>query len=213
MKLLHLLLGVSVLATAACGGGGDGGGTTQPVGGGAQTFSSIRLGNTSANIAAGATTSLSPTALDTKGSAISGVSGFTYASSNASVAEIGSGGVILGVGAGTATITVSLTRDGVTASSTATVTVTGALPSVGTVAAGNADNTFAPGTIVVARNATVTFTFGALAHNVTFRGTTGAPTNVPSSTNASVGRAFPTAGDFGYDCSLHAGMSGTVVVR
>ena len=166
MKLLHLLLGVSVLATAACGGGGDGGGTTQPPGGNAQTFSTIRLGSTTASIGAGATTSLNPTALDTKGAAISGVGGFTYATSNASVAEVGSGGVILGVGAGTATITVSLTRDGVTASSTATVTVTGVLPSVGTVAAGSADNTFAPATIVVARNATVTFTFGALQHNV-----------------------------------------------
>lgn len=212
MKLRSLLTFASACVLAACGGGGGGGGTTQPPSGNTQTLSTIRLGTTTASLAAGATTGLSPTALDSKGAAISGVTGYAYTSSNPAVVEIGSGGTLLGLSAGTSTVTVSLTRDGVTATATATITVTGALPVAASVAAGT-DNTFAPGTVVVAKNATVTFAFATVTHNVTFRGTAGAPTNIGNTSSASVARAFPTAGDFSYDCSLHAGMTGTVVVR
>jgi plastocyanin len=211
MKVLHLLLGASLLGALACGGGG--GGTTPPVTGPTQTLSTIRLGTTTANLTAGNTTSLSPSALDSKGAVIAGVAGYTYATSNAAIAEASATGVVLATGAGTATITVSLSRDGVTATATSTVTVTGSLPTAASVAAGASDNTFTPATLVVARNANVTFSFGARQHNVTFRGTPGSPTNVANSTNASVALSFPTAGDFSYDCSLHAGMTGAVIVR
>lgn len=212
MTLRSLLCLASACLIAACGGGGGGGGTTQPPSGNTQTLSTIRLGTTSATLAAGATTGLNPTALDSKGTAISGVTGYTYASSDPTVAEMTSGGVVLGVGPGTATITVSLTRDGVTATATSSITVNGTLPVAASVAAGT-DNTFAPATVVVAKNASVTFAFASVTHNVTFRGTAGAPTNIGNSSGTSVARSFPTAGDFSYDCSLHAGMTGTVIVR
>lgn len=74
-------------------------------------------------------------------------------------------------------------------------------------------NTFSPSTVTIARGGTVTWTFGARPHNVTFGTTTGAPASVPTTTNAQVARQFPTAGSFAYDCTLHDGMSGTVVVQ
>lgn len=74
-------------------------------------------------------------------------------------------------------------------------------------------NTFTPASVTVARGGTVTWTIGARPHNVTFRGTAGAPEDVPTTTNGSVARTFGTVGTFPYDCTLHDGMTGTVVVR
>ncbi|MCC7054576.1 MAG: hypothetical protein IT355_15000 [Gemmatimonadaceae bacterium] len=213
MHLRHLVTCVSLLAASACGGGGGNGTVTPPVNNPAQTLSTLRLGTATASLAAGNTTSLGAAALDARGVVITGATGYVYTSSNPAVAEASPTGVVLGVGAGTATVTVSLTRDGVTATATSTITVSGSLPVSASVSAGATDNTFTPPTLVVARAATVTFAFGALQHNVTFRSTTGAPANIASSTNTSVARAFPATGDFPYDCTLHAGMTGMVMVR
>jgi hypothetical protein len=64
----------------------------------------------------------------------------------------------------------------------------------------------------VGTGGTVTWTFGSLAHNVTF-GSAGAPASIPATTGASVSRTFNTPGTFAYDCTLHAGMTGVVNVR
>ncbi|MBM3908701.1 MAG: cupredoxin domain-containing protein [Gemmatimonadetes bacterium] len=74
-------------------------------------------------------------------------------------------------------------------------------------------NTFNPATLTVARGTVVTFTFQATTHNVIFNNVTGAPTNISSTSSSSVQRTFSTAGTFGYDCTLHAGMRGSVVVN
>ncbi|MBC7841915.1 MAG: hypothetical protein H7099_06370 [Gemmatimonadaceae bacterium] len=212
MKPTHVILGCSLLLLSACGGGG-GGTTTPPVNIPAQVLASIRLGATTIALSAGSVQVLTVEALDASGRVIPNVTGYSFASSATNVAELQSGGGVLGISAGSAVVTVSLTRDGVTATGSATVTVTGSLPVAATVTAGNADQTFTPPTVIVARNASVTFDFGALQHNVTFRVASGAPASVPSSTNASIARSFPSAGDFRYDCSLHAGMTGAVIVR
>ncbi len=74
-------------------------------------------------------------------------------------------------------------------------------------------NAFTPSTLTVSRGTTVTFTFQATTHNVTFAGVAGAPANISNTANSGVQRLFATAGSFGYDCTLHPGMSGTVVVN
>jgi plastocyanin len=74
-------------------------------------------------------------------------------------------------------------------------------------------NVFTPSTLTVARGTTVTFTFQATTHNVIFAGVAGAPANIPNTANSGVQRLFSTAGTFGYDCSLHSGMTGTVIVN
>lgn len=77
----------------------------------------------------------------------------------------------------------------------------------------NTSNVFNPSTLTVSRGTTVTFTFQATTHNVTFANVTGAPSNVSNTANSGVQRLFATAGSFGYDCTLHPGMSGTVIVN
>jgi plastocyanin len=84
-------------------------------------------------------------------------------------------------------------------------------PASANVVAGETTNTFAPSSVNVARNGTVTWTFGYLQHNVTFS-SAGAPANIPNSTDTQVSRTFATAGTFNYTCTLHPGMNGTVVV-
>lgn len=100
-----------------------------------------------------------------------------------------------------------------TPSSTPTTTpTTSTTPATNEVIADDA-NTFNPGTLTVSKGTTVTFTFKGTAHNVIFANVTGAPANIPTSSNTSVARTFGTAGTFGYDCTLHAGMRGSVVVN
>lgn len=74
-------------------------------------------------------------------------------------------------------------------------------------------NTFTPSTLTISKGTTVTFTFQATQHNVNFGSTAGAPANISNTSNSGVQRLFANAGTFGYDCTLHAGMSGTVVVN
>jgi plastocyanin len=74
---------------------------------------------------------------------------------------------------------------------------------------------FTPGRVNLIAGGTVTFAFGSLAHQVFFdNAPAGAPENIPApTTNESVTRTFPTRGTFDYNCHLHPGMRGTVVVE
>ena|SRR5690349_16028505 len=74
---------------------------------------------------------------------------------------------------------------------------------------------FTPGQITVAPGGTVTFEFGALAHTVFFdNAPAGAPANVSEATaNKTIALTFTTKGTYVYNCHIHPGMSGTVVVQ
>lgn len=74
---------------------------------------------------------------------------------------------------------------------------------------------FTPGRINLTAGGTVTFDFGSLAHQVFFNSAVaGAPADIPEATsNKTVARTFTTAGTFVYNCRIHPGMSGTVVVE
>jgi plastocyanin len=89
----------------------------------------------------------------------------------------------------------------------------GAPPMTATVNATTA-NTFTPSSVVIGVGGTVTFAFGDVAHNVFFDNTpAGAPDAIPgTNANMTAARTFTTAGTFEYDCHLHPGMKGTVVV-
>lgn len=74
--------------------------------------------------------------------------------------------------------------------------------------------TFTPSPDTVAVGSTVTFAFGSVAHNVFFAAAAGAPADIPgANADVSVTRVASTAGTFTFSCHLHAGMSGTLVVR
>jgi plastocyanin len=86
-------------------------------------------------------------------------------------------------------------------------------PTPGTVVATNS-LVFTPSTLHVNAGDQVTFSFGSVAHNVFFDAANGAPTNIEGlNANTTVQRTFPTAGTYTYNCHIHPGMSGTVVVN
>jgi plastocyanin len=74
---------------------------------------------------------------------------------------------------------------------------------------------FTPGTVNLTVGGTVTFDFESLAHDVYFdNAPAGAPANITAPTaNATVTRTFATAGRYAYNCHLHPGMSGVIVVQ
>ena len=74
---------------------------------------------------------------------------------------------------------------------------------------------FNPGSVDLAVGGTVTFEFGAVAHNLFFDD---APPNAPANITAptagqSVTRTFTAAGRYIYNCHIHPGMTGTINVR
>ncbi len=74
---------------------------------------------------------------------------------------------------------------------------------------------FTPGRINLLVGGTVTYAFGSLAHNVFFdNAPTGAPDNITApSSNKSVTLTFNTKGTYDYNCHIHPGMRGTVIVQ
>ena len=75
-------------------------------------------------------------------------------------------------------------------------------------------DTFTPSNVAIGVGGTVTFTFGDVAHNVFFdNAPAGAPDAIAgANANMSQTRTFTTAGTFEYNCHIHPGMKGTVVV-
>ena len=87
------------------------------------------------------------------------------------------------------------------------------LPTTAAVEASSTANTFTPANVTIAKGGTVTWSIGTRRHNVTFFGNAGSPANVESATSTTASRTFPVAGVYPYNCSLHAGMTGSVTVQ
>ena len=88
-------------------------------------------------------------------------------------------------------------------------------PSTGpqqTSSVGVGNNLFSPANIQVAVGTTVTWTWDASAvtHNVTFTDGVGSG---DKGANATFTRAFSAAGTFQYQCTIHPGMAGSVLVK
>jgi plastocyanin len=71
---------------------------------------------------------------------------------------------------------------------------------------------FSPEAVSLARNGSVTWTFGATEHGVVFD-TPGSPSGIAACQNCSNAKAFPTAGTFEYHCPVHGQMTGTITVK
>lgn len=74
------------------------------------------------------------------------------------------------------------------------------------------NNLFSPANIQVSKGTTVTWTWDASAvtHNVTFGDGVGSG---DKGANATFTRTFSAAGTFQYQCTLHPGMAGSVLVQ
>jgi plastocyanin len=181
-----------------------------------QRFASLALTPLQLTVAPGADAQLTAVALDARGATIAGAAATaTFQTSGASIATVNPSGRVHGVANGAATITASLTRDGVTGTATSAVTVADGgqtFPAAATVQA-TANSIFIPGSVDIAAGGTVTWSFGAVAHTVTFDFVNGVPASIGATSGASVARTFPVVGTFPYECTIHPGMSGTVRVH
>jgi len=207
MRIHIRTIAVAAFIATACGGGGDGGTNPTPN----QILGSITAGPPTINLDAGETGTVTVQAKDETGAVISGASGFSFTPVNAAVAEVSSSGNILAIDEGSTVINVSLTRNGVTKTASVTVNVNGHLPNAASITAGQ-NLVFQPNRVAIAVGGTVTFSAGAVAHNVTFDAQAGAPANIPTGSSWLFDRTFATAGNFNFTCTIH-GMQGVVVVR
>jgi len=214
MRYARTIAVSAVTVMLACGGGSS---TTAP-----SVFTSLEISPATATLfttAPGTSVTLVATPLDQFGHPMSGLGSATFASANSAVVAVDpQTGVATAVATGgPVAITASLTAAGVTKQQQAQVTVE-APAATATVVAGNPSLTFTPQQVDIVNGGVVTFSFGGLAHNVTFDGT--APTcaegscNVATTTTGTATRTFTSSGTFPYHCTIHGtGMNGTIVVH
>src|SRR5207248_3236200 len=78
-------------------------------------------------------------------------------------------------------------------------------------------NAFSPNFVQITTGDTVRFNIvpasNGEGHDVTFDAKTGAPTNVKVTLTGIFNRVFSTRGTFHYNCFVHPGMNGDVVVQ
>ena len=72
--------------------------------------------------------------------------------------------------------------------------------------------TFSPFTTTIKVGKSVEFDFPSEAHNVIFEKKAGAPTDIQVVLSTKVARTFNAVGTFPFDCTIHPGMSGQVIV-
>ena len=209
MSARTILISIVFAALSACGDDGD---LLGPVPG-QVTLGSITATPSALTLTTGQRITLTMQALSTTSQPITDATGYVFTSNAPDIASVSTGGEVTGVAAGSATVTASLTRGSVTRTVDVPVTVSGTAPGTASVTAGSTTNTFTPSSVAVSVGGTVTWTFGALEHNVNFQGASGAPADIGNTSNASVSRTFNTAGTFAYVCTLHSGMSGSVLVQ
>jgi plastocyanin len=133
-----------------------------------------------------------------------------WGSGSSFVATITAGGLVTGVAAGQAYM---YAHGGSLVDSTLITVIAGAYPSSAQVIM--LPQSYSPVQTDIALGGAVQFVFPSLAHNVFFRTSPpGAPADIPGEvSNQTVTRTFGTRGTFTYDCTIHPGMTGTIVVH
>ena len=219
MRVIRLTCLVVTSALLGCGGGGgDAGSTTgppppPPPPGNTQTLGSITTSVQALTLAAGTSQSIAVQAFDANGGVIVNAPSPTFTSGSVAIAEVDNTGAVLGLNAGTTTINVSLSMGSITKTASVPLNVTGVLSSDADVVASSGDYLFTPKVVAIQAGGSVTWNFGGLSHTVTFVQTTGAPASISESYSTTVSRTFTTPGNFTYNCSIHSGMTGRIVVR
>jgi len=79
---------------------------------------------------------------------------------------------------------------------------------------GTGTGSFSPTSLTVTHGATVTFTNNSgVTHNVVFDSNAPPGGDIGSISSGSQDRTFPTAGNFPFHCTIHAGMNATIVAQ
>ena len=217
MRVIRLTCLVITSAVLGCGGGGgdDDGGTTNPPPPPppTQTLGSITTNVTTLSLTAGNSQAIVVQALDVNGNPMTSPPSPTFSSGSAAIAEVDNTGQVLGLSQGSTTINVSVSAGTVTKTAAVAVNVSGALATQAEVVASSGDYIFTPKTVAIQVGGQVTWSFGGLGHTVTFVQTAGAPASIQETYSTTVSRSFLAAGNYTYNCTIHAGMSGKIVVR
>lgn len=189
----RLLFVSTVLVLTSCSGDSSG----------PNTVATVEVTATSTTVRVGESAQLTATAFNASGSVVTGGTA-SWSTSSASLATVSPTGLVSALSTGQVTITASVS--GVAGSLPLTVVTAGAavvfMPGF----------SFVPFTTNIRVGGSVAFDFPAETHNVIFSRITGAPADIQATSNRSVSRTFTVAGNFPYDCTLHPGMSGLVVV-
>jgi plastocyanin len=137
----------------------------------------------------------------------------TWSSSNVNIATVTNGGAVAGVGVGSTILTVTVQDGSTPRSATASLVVT-AIPDAPVVAdVSMAPQLFIPSQTVIKLGGTVRFQFTPIDHNVIWSPRLpGSPADILVTVNALVSRTFPTVGVYPFDCTVHPGMSGRIIV-
>lgn len=207
----RLFIPLTALSAMALGCGGSGG-TATPVEPSAPVFTRLELLPSSAalfNTGPGSTLGLSATPRDQAGRAMTGLGSPTFTSREASVATVSTTGVVTALALGHTEVSASLTADGTTKTAITSIEILQRPPSASVDAPGFF---FVPATVDVRVGGTVTWNVGNITHNITFDEVSGAPANINAVSNDVQSRSFETSGSFGYQCTIHSGMRGSVRV-
>jgi plastocyanin len=206
MRLLRPLVALPVLVVLlACGDGGTG----SVPGPGGSTVASVSIGNVPTTITVGQSAQLTATALDASHAPVANPGTFVWSSGAISVATVDQTGKITGVSPGSTTISASVA--GIVA--TASIPVTPSPAAKDTVF--TIQETFVPNQVTITPGSSVVFAFGGgIPHNVIFdRSAAGAPADIQIAKDVANTRTFGSRGSFKFDCTVHPGMSGEILVR
>lgn len=211
MRLTSVALAAGISAITACGGSGDGGTTTPPP---PPTVQIVSLSKSSALIEPSESVTITATPRDANGNALSGKTvswSANPSTGTVTLAPNGASVTITGSAAGQASVTATVDQ---ISSTPMTVTVSNSIPTTANVAVGSGGDIFTPNQVDLKAGGTVTYSWAAGPHNVTF---IAPPASVPNSGDQVAGYTFPvtftTAGTYDYQCTIHAGMRGTITVH
>ena len=193
----RIIVTALTLVLAACGG-------SDPVS--STAVAAVQITTQLGTLRPGQTSQFSATAVNTSGNTIANAGAVTWASSAAEVASVNSQGLVTALTAGSTSITAAI--QGVQGTRVLTVLAIGSGAIVTM-----PGNSFIPFEVTIRVGEQVFFEFPQSIHNVIFENKTGAPQDIQQTRNVTIGRTFPLAGQFPYDCTLHPGMSGTVRVN
>ncbi len=176
--------------------------------GGPARFSGVTVSPVQWAMREGATKPIQATPVDQSGLPMSGLPQAVYTSSDPAIVRVGAGGVLHAAGQGTATITATVTSNGVTHTASTGVTVVPATAVIVTIGTGG----YAPDRVEIPPGGFVIWEVSGSAHNMTFDVAPAGGDIPQTDPGNAVARVFATAGDYDYECTLH-GEKGRVRVR